>query len=190
MRGWKGGPWNPELLGELNLKGETSDPSSNHVHKPHFQLIALIVSTLHFRISPNLTNMIFNPFIPNAPFLYPLKASENLAVFWCFQGLEKGCIGNELVELQRILFQSFAMAYQDKTYDLMNRVVSWEECRNFWQFSRKFRKCRLKFTSASYYIYFFCYQSSLTCFGRNVQFVLSLCYQNLFVFAFLKGCML
>ena len=29
-----------------------------------------------------------NPFVPNAPFLYPLKT---------FQGVEKGCIGNEWV---------------------------------------------------------------------------------------------
>ena len=40
----------------------------------------------------------FNPFVPNAFFLYPLKSSENLAVFWCFQGVEKGCIGNEWVK--------------------------------------------------------------------------------------------
>ena len=39
----------------------------------------------------------FNPFVPNAPFLYPLKTSENLKVFWCFQGVEKGCIGNKWV---------------------------------------------------------------------------------------------
>ena len=38
-----------------------------------------------------------NPFIPNAPFLYPLKTSENHKVFWCFQGAKKGCIGNEWV---------------------------------------------------------------------------------------------
>ena len=42
--------------------------------------------------------MLFNPFVPNAPFLYPLKTSENLTVFWCFQGVEKGCIGNEWVK--------------------------------------------------------------------------------------------
>ena len=39
-----------------------------------------------------------NPFVPNAPFLYQLKASENLTVFWCFQGVEKGYIGNEWVK--------------------------------------------------------------------------------------------
>ena len=39
----------------------------------------------------------FNPFIPNVPFFYPLKTSENRKVFWCFQGIQKGCIGNECV---------------------------------------------------------------------------------------------
>ena len=38
----------------------------------------------------------FNPFVPNAPFLYLLKTSENHKVF-CFQGVDKGCIGNEWV---------------------------------------------------------------------------------------------
>ena len=42
---------------------------------------------------------LFNPFVPNASFLYPLKTEENLTVFWCFQGVEKGCIGNEWVNL-------------------------------------------------------------------------------------------
>ena len=37
----------------------------------------------------------FNPFFPNATFLYSLKTSENLKVFWCFQGVEKECIGNK-----------------------------------------------------------------------------------------------
>ena len=42
----------------------------------------------------------FNPFVPSAPFLYPLKTSENLKVFLCFQGAEKWCIGNEWVNIQ------------------------------------------------------------------------------------------
>ena len=40
----------------------------------------------------------FNPFVPNVPFLYPLKTLENLKVFWYFQGAEKGYIGNEWVK--------------------------------------------------------------------------------------------
>ena len=39
-----------------------------------------------------------NPLVPNAPFLYPLKTSENVTVFWCFQGVGKGCIGNKWVK--------------------------------------------------------------------------------------------
>ena len=38
-----------------------------------------------------------NPFVPNAPFLYTLETSENLTVFWCFQGEEKGCFGSEWI---------------------------------------------------------------------------------------------
>ena len=40
-----------------------------------------------------------NPFVPKAPFFYPLRTSENLTVFWCFYGIEKMCIGNEWVEV-------------------------------------------------------------------------------------------
>lgn len=35
----------------------------------------------------------FKPFVPNSPFLYSLK-TENL---WCFQGVDKGWIGNKWV---------------------------------------------------------------------------------------------
>ena len=42
-----------------------------------------------------LVKTLVNPFVPNAPFLYPLKTSESLTIFCCFQGIEKGCIGNE-----------------------------------------------------------------------------------------------
>ena len=44
--------------------------------------------------------IVFNshPFPSNASFLYHLKTSESLTVFWCFQGVEKGCLGaNELI---------------------------------------------------------------------------------------------
>ena len=41
---------------------------------------------------------ILNGFVSIAPFLYPLKTSENRKVFWCFQRSEKGCIGKEWVK--------------------------------------------------------------------------------------------
>ena len=45
----------------------------------------------------------FNPFVPNAPFLYPEKTSENLTVFWCFWGVGKRCIGNKWVNFAPLM---------------------------------------------------------------------------------------
>ena len=47
----------------------------------------------------------FSPFVPNTLFLYPLNTSENLRVFWCFQGVEKRCIGNKWVNPRIICFE-------------------------------------------------------------------------------------
>ena len=43
-----------------------------------------------------------NPFLPSAPFLYPLKTSGNRKVFYCFQGVEKGYIGNEWINVRTL----------------------------------------------------------------------------------------
>ena len=43
--------------------------------------------------------LLFNSFVPNVPFLYPLKALEKRKVFWCFQGVEKGYIGNIWIKI-------------------------------------------------------------------------------------------
>ena len=34
-----------------------------------------------------ISSVSLNPLQPGIAFLYPLKASENLKVFWCFQGV-------------------------------------------------------------------------------------------------------
>ena len=47
-------------------------------------------------INFSMSYLLVNPFVLNAPFLYPPK-TENLTVFWCFQGVEKGCTGNKWV---------------------------------------------------------------------------------------------
>ena len=55
--------------------------------------------------SPSATNslhtnpeiLFFNPFVPNALFLYPLKTSESRKVFWYFLGVEKECTENKQV---------------------------------------------------------------------------------------------
>ena len=36
------------------------------------------------------------------PFSSPLKTSENRKVFWCFQGVEKGSIGNKWVKVEAV----------------------------------------------------------------------------------------
>ena len=43
--------------------------------------------------------LLFNSFVPNVPFFYPLKALEKRKVFWCFQGVEKGYIGNIWIKI-------------------------------------------------------------------------------------------
>ena len=44
-----------------------------------------------------------NPFAPSASLLYPLKTSENRKVFWCFQVVKKGCIGNKWVNIVYVM---------------------------------------------------------------------------------------
>ena len=43
----------------------------------------------------------FDPFIPNAGFLYPLKTSENLMILWYFKRLGKGYTWNKWVKVSR-----------------------------------------------------------------------------------------
>ena len=50
-----------------------------------------------------LWTIYINPFIPNATFPYPLKTSEYVKVFWCFQRVEKGSNGNEWSDFGAIL---------------------------------------------------------------------------------------
>ena len=79
-----------------------------------------------------------NPFVPNAPFLYLLKTSENLSVFWYFQGVEKGCIGNEwvnsvLLTFSEILFalSQFVKFFKSKLIALFNFLTESLICRRF-----------------------------------------------------------
>ena len=39
-----------------------------------------------------INKSLFNPFVPNMPFFYPLKTSENLTVFYVFRGQRKGAL--------------------------------------------------------------------------------------------------
>ena len=68
----------------------------------------------------------FNPFFPKAPFFYPLKTSENRKVFWCFQGVEKGCIGNEWVKIK----VTNSETYSESSQTTKTGVTGWGGCEN------------------------------------------------------------
>ena len=56
-------------------------------------------------------------FFPNAPVLYPLKTSENLMVFWCFQGYRKGTLGTKgLLDVVLMLSVDFSEDFSDGSY--------------------------------------------------------------------------
>ena len=58
-----------------------------------------IMAIISFITLAFLRNHLYiNSLVPNSPFLYPLKHRKTLTVFWCFQGIEKGCIWNEWVK--------------------------------------------------------------------------------------------
>ena len=68
-----------------------------------------------------LENLKINPFVPNAPFLYLLKTSEKCKVFWCFQGLEKGCIGDEWVNNNhRLVIENLSISSIFNKFQLSN----------------------------------------------------------------------
>ena len=90
-------------------------------------------------IGQNCVNVI-NLFIHNAPFLYLLK-TENRKVFWCFQGVEKGCIGNECVNVDnRKSFPAYIIFR-----DLNGTCTSKEQCQNIHFFNLSNLKMQLKF---------------------------------------------
>ena len=76
-------------------------------HIPSYENIFLLgdlnmtTGNLHLNSLIQIANLnaLINPFIPNAPFLYPLKTPENRKVFSCDQWVEKGCIGNKWVQI-------------------------------------------------------------------------------------------
>ena len=74
-----------------------------------FSITAVVASNIGIAIWNLLNNLSEEPITPFAYiiisslhttdlFLYPLKISENFTEFWCFQGVEKGYIGNKWVK--------------------------------------------------------------------------------------------
>ena len=79
------------------------------------------IEELRKQIAGNSKDCQFNPFVPIARFFYPLKTSENLTMFWCFQGVEKGCISNE--------WTKFVKAYWNGKFSLREVIAAIE---NHW----------------------------------------------------------
>ena len=70
--------------------------------------------------------MLFNPFVPNAPFFYFLKTSEYCKVFWCFHGVEKGCIGNKWVnEENNLLCHLLKLPNASRWIDMLS--LNWKK---------------------------------------------------------------
>ena len=68
----------------------------------------------------------FNPFVSNAPFLYPLETSENRY----FQGVENGCIGNKWVKQKKKtdLKETFIKIYKFIEFSGNRNFIEWVRC--------------------------------------------------------------
>ena len=70
----------------------------------------------------------FNPFALNVRFLYPLKTSETLTVFWSFQGVENRCIGwtSHNTKEKNIIFRGwFNLGKIFACYLRVNALLPW-----------------------------------------------------------------
>ena len=67
-----------------------------------------------------------DPFVSNAPFLYPLKILGNCKVFWCFQWVERGCIGIQWVNIFQVSGQfSISISPSEKTSENLWFGIKW-----------------------------------------------------------------
>ena len=72
---------------------------------------------------------ILNPFVPNAPFLYPLKTSENR------KGVEKGCIWNKCVNMKYFKWINNMQSKSDSKWILISSSMQSHsvcELRDIW----------------------------------------------------------
>ena len=67
-----------------------------------------------------------SPFIPNAPFLYPPKTSENSKAFWCFRRLEEWCIRNKWVKIKDALELQSIISVFDKAIYCKVMEIKWK----------------------------------------------------------------
>ena len=81
-----------------NRNTRTISPTSHWTYISYIFLLFLLL-TWSKQMFAVFKRKVLNPFVPNAPFLYSLKTSEKRKVFWCFEKVEKGCIGSKWVKV-------------------------------------------------------------------------------------------
>ena len=81
-----------------NKNTRTISPTSHWTYISYIFLLFLLL-TWSKQMFAVFKRKVLNPFVPNAPFLYSLKTSEKRKVFWCFEKVEKGCIGSKWVKV-------------------------------------------------------------------------------------------
>ena len=111
-----------------------------------------------------------NTFVPNAPFLYPLT------VFWCFQGVEKGCIGNKWVKYTLKKRDFICVTHFTPNFTPILAVAKWRSALNvMWIYLPKkvlsFSRIGLYYNSAYHKAIFFKIHSffELDYFSREKQ---------------------
>ena len=92
---------NTRVLRNCQFPRNFEQLSPNFVKIFHISLVRLWVESL--------MKALINLFVPNAPFLYLLKTSENHKVSWCSQGVEKGCTENKWVK--RLFYYPIHLTY-------------------------------------------------------------------------------
>ena len=97
------------------LQNENTRISKKIKAKKPTKILPITMSEKQNKTKRNLKDI--NPLLPIAPFLYPLKTSENRQVFWSFQGVEKEYIGNKWIkisEAEKLMFSLF----NQKSWDI------------------------------------------------------------------------
>ena len=89
------------------LKKDHQNSTNNYLNIAQKERFEFPIFPLLVNGFPAKNKSLLNPFVPNAPVVYPLKTSENLKVFWLwfsnvFRGYRKGTLGtNGLIFFQR-----------------------------------------------------------------------------------------
>ena len=84
-----------------------------------------------------------DPFAPNLPFLYTLKTWKNLTVFWCFQGVEKWCIGSKWVDQWlKIQYNWYYSQFEYKYYEVFFMVLYFVYLHFFFYFEKFLRELK------------------------------------------------